>query len=140
VVEVREPGQPPRRLPFEEAAVEFGRECAGVILSDPGVSRRHLQFDSGPDGLMVVDLGSSNGTTVNGDRLTAPAALAVGDVVALGGTEIRVVEIGPPPALPGPGVEPGPATPPTRAPSVPSWPACAGPRPPMPSPLLRRRR
>ena len=43
---------------------------AGLRLSDPSVSRMHLELHSGPEGLLVKDLGSTNGTFVSGARVT----------------------------------------------------------------------
>jgi hypothetical protein len=41
IVEIREPGRPVRRRVVDRA-IEVGRECDGEVLSDEGVSRRHL--------------------------------------------------------------------------------------------------
>jgi class 3 adenylate cyclase len=46
-----------------------------------------------PSGLGVLDLGSTNGTFVNGQRITAPTVIGPGDVLRLGQTEIRVLAI-----------------------------------------------
>ena len=124
-VEVSEPGQAPRRLALEAGAVEVGRECDGLILADPGVSRRHLLLTAGDGGLTVVDLGSTNGSTLNGAAIgtTEATALRPGDVVALAGTTIVVIDTGEAPApAPAPTpvvdvppvVEESPATPAVR--------------------------
>lgn len=86
-VEIREPGRPPREV-VVESAVEVGRECDGVVLSDPRTSRRHLRLVPGPDGLTVADLGSTNGTRLNGVALSSEATLAPGDTVGAGDTDI----------------------------------------------------
>ncbi|MGH9076796.1 MAG: FAD-dependent oxidoreductase [Acidimicrobiales bacterium] len=90
VVEIREPGQPVRRVVLDRA-IEVGRECDGEILDDPGVSRHHIKLVPSPLALSVVDLGSRNGTLVNGNPLSGRATLEVGDIVRLGGTDILVV-------------------------------------------------
>src|SRR5205085_1937453 len=78
IVEIREPGRKPRRVPVT-SAVEVGRGCKGVLINDDAASRRHIVLTPGPDGLYVTDLGSSNGTYVNGAPLTGrPAAAAAG--------------------------------------------------------------
>src|SRR5512135_249041 len=65
IVEVRERGKSSRRLVVDDR-VEVGRTAADVRVVDALVSRRHLLLTVTPAGLAVLDLGSSNGTTVNG--------------------------------------------------------------------------
>ena len=75
------------------ADTEVGRDCEpGILLDDPAVSRRHLRLEPTDDGLVVVDLGSANGTTVDGERLTDPRLLRPGSRLRLGETEIMVHE------------------------------------------------
>lgn len=62
-----------------------------VVLTDPRVSRRHAVFRLEGPVLSVEDLGSSGGTAVNGVTIAAPTALAAGDRVALGSTELTVL-------------------------------------------------
>ncbi|MGI9080092.1 MAG: ABC transporter permease [Acidimicrobiales bacterium] len=88
-VEIHEPGKPPRRVVLE-AVVEVGRECEGEQVADDEVSRRHLKLVPSPTGLRVFDLGSSNGTQVNGELITGPTVLKPGDVIRLGKTQITV--------------------------------------------------
>jgi ABC-2 type transport system ATP-binding protein len=72
--------------------VVVGRDegVADVVLDDPEISRRHAVFSPAGDGLTVGDLGSTNGTFVNGTRLTAVAALKDGDRIQLGGIAMDV--------------------------------------------------
>ncbi|MCU0511444.1 MAG: VWA domain-containing protein [Anaerolineae bacterium] len=51
------------------------------VLNERGVSRFHCQIRREGDKLILEDLGSTNGTTLRGDRLTGPHVLSVGDVV-----------------------------------------------------------
>lgn len=88
-IEIREWGRPPRRVPLNRPIV-VGRE-ADETVSDDGVSRQHLRLVPSPTALSVVDLGSRNGTTVNGVALTGRAALQPGDVMRIGRTEIIVL-------------------------------------------------
>jgi two-component system, NtrC family, response regulator HydG len=76
----------------EETSV--GRDPAsGVVLVDPEVSRRHAVIRRGSDGrYLVTDVGSANGTHLNGRRLVVPALLRPGDVLALGGCELTFVQ------------------------------------------------
>ena len=89
VLEVREPGRPPR-LVVVDRGLEVGRECDGIQVADAGVSRKHVKFLPSPMGLSVVDLGSRNGTLVNGLPLTGRRTLEPGDVIRLGGVELMV--------------------------------------------------
>lgn len=59
-------------------------EGSDLLVNDPSVSRRHARFVSDGDGFRVEDLGSSNGTYVNGE-LVAQHWLREGDVVQFGG-------------------------------------------------------
>ncbi len=56
---------------------------AQLQLADPAASRRHAQLDCGPDAVTLLDLGSHNGTFVNGERLAGPRLLASRDVLTL---------------------------------------------------------
>jgi HD-GYP domain-containing protein (c-di-GMP phosphodiesterase class II) len=55
-----------------------------LILDDPSVSRRHAEVVRGEDGWVVCDLESTNGTYVNGTRLTATHPLTARDIVQFG--------------------------------------------------------
>jgi pSer/pThr/pTyr-binding forkhead associated (FHA) protein len=69
---------------------DFGRE--GVAVSFPAdvvISRRHASVSPAPDGLLVKDLGSTNGTFLNGARISE-ATIRAGDVVKMGSTSFRV--------------------------------------------------
>ncbi len=90
IVEIREPGREVRRVTLERP-VEVGRECDGENLADAGVSRRHLRLVPTPVGLSLVDLGSRNGTLLNGAAVTGRVVVEPGDVVRLGSTEIVMV-------------------------------------------------
>ena len=57
---------------------------------DEFASARHARFESKRDGLWVEDIGSTNGTFVNGARLTTPRRLSKGDIVRVGQTDFRV--------------------------------------------------
>jgi hypothetical protein len=139
IVEIREPGRKPRRVPVT-ARVELGRDCRGLLIHDEAASRRHVTLTPGPDGLFVTDLGSSNGTFVNGAQLTRrPARIGPGDVVRVGETEISIPEpaAGHDPATVS-AVLPEPVAPPTPAPASPPPPA--PPRAPAAPPARQPRR
>jgi nitrite reductase (NADH) large subunit len=90
LIEIREWGRPPRQMVLNRPLV-IGRECDGENIADTEVSRQHLRLVPSPTALSVVDLDSRNGTTVNGVALTGRAALARGDVVRLGRSEVIVL-------------------------------------------------
>jgi len=93
-------GAEPQRFEMPDAATEItiGRavDCQWVIPSG-AVSRRHAVLRRRGTELVVEDLGSSNGTMVNGQRLTGARALRDQDKLQLGAVEIRVVIPEPPP-------------------------------------------
>ena len=77
------------RVPIGEEPVTIGRlpECE-VILSDANVSRRHAEVRRQGNEFVVVDLGSTNGTRVNGAGVRE-RRLADGDEIMVGSTRLR---------------------------------------------------
>jgi len=67
---------------------------AGLYLEDTFVSGRHARFTVTSEGLVVEDLGSTNGTFVNGSEISGPTLLGPGDQVAIG-DGVFMVELGP---------------------------------------------
>ena len=63
---------------------------ADILVPDDVVSRRHARFSLMGGDLMVEDLGSANGTRVNGEPVTQVQRCVEGDVVRIGGVDIRV--------------------------------------------------
>jgi pSer/pThr/pTyr-binding forkhead associated (FHA) protein len=72
------------------SALVLGRQAADLVIEDPQVSRRHASVRPAGDALEVEDLGSRNGTWVNGARIAGPARLAPGDRVQVGDTTFEV--------------------------------------------------
>jgi site-specific DNA-cytosine methylase len=63
----------------------IGREGAcDMTLADETVSRWHASLQRGPDGWLLADLGSTNGTRLNGWRVTSPSPVRSGDRVSFG--------------------------------------------------------
>jgi hypothetical protein len=60
-----------------------------AIATDEFASARHARFEPRQDGVWVQDLGSTNGTFLNGTRLERPRRLSRGDVVRVGETDLR---------------------------------------------------
>jgi pSer/pThr/pTyr-binding forkhead associated (FHA) protein len=63
-----------------------------AIRSDEYASARHARFEPRHDGVWVQDLGSTNGTYLNGARLDRPRRLSEGDIVRIGETDLRYEE------------------------------------------------
>jgi hypothetical protein len=72
------------------ARVGRGAENAIRLDADTTVSSRHAILDSRTDGLWVEDEGSTNGTFVNGARVTSARLLHPGDVIRIGHTDLLV--------------------------------------------------
>jgi hypothetical protein len=61
-------------------------DAADITIDDTSVSKRHCVFEPTPEGMSLTDLGSTNGTSVNGAALTPnePCLLEGGDMIDLG--------------------------------------------------------
>ena len=81
-----------REVTLEGAVVTVGRgeDCEVVLPADETVSRRHVRLDRSDAGWTVTDLGSRNGTFVNGRRVIATTDLGEDDRVLLGGYVLLV--------------------------------------------------
>jgi class 3 adenylate cyclase len=89
-VEVREPGRVALRLVLSSPLV-IGRDCDGLLLNDGQISRRHVELRPTTRGVEVTDLGSTNGSYLDGARLTGPAVLSTGSELKLGAVTVRLV-------------------------------------------------
>ncbi len=91
-VYVSAPGMAARKFPLEKAVTSIGRSSMNDLpISDKMLSRQHARIvkdDNG--GLLVEDLGSRNGTFLNGERLAAPQPLKAGDRITLGGVTLKL--------------------------------------------------
>ncbi|MGI9611661.1 MAG: adenylate/guanylate cyclase domain-containing protein [Acidimicrobiales bacterium] len=72
--------------------ITFGRDCDGFLLVDNRASRRHAEFRLVGSQVLVADLGSSNGTTRNGQAINGETLIEAGDIVGIGSAEIEVGE------------------------------------------------
>lgn len=71
--------------------VKIGKLATSTLrLDDPEVSRIHAVIEVTPEQLLVIDLGSTAGTFVNGKRVVK-ATLQAGDVLRFGATDVRLV-------------------------------------------------
>lgn len=69
----------------------FGREADNTVAcpGDSSVSRKHARLQLRADGAFLEDLGSSNGTFLNGARISAPSLVNNGDEIVIGGQAFR---------------------------------------------------
>jgi pSer/pThr/pTyr-binding forkhead associated (FHA) protein len=74
-------------IPEGEVVIGRDRGC-DVVVDGKGVSRRHALIQPADGGYVLVDQ-SSNGTLINGARLTKPHSLRAGDVITMGASEFR---------------------------------------------------
>ena len=73
-----------------EDVTTIGRLPESTITIDDGnVSREHARISAGSGGYVVADLGSTNGTLVNGVRINGQQLLVDGDIVSFGSTHLR---------------------------------------------------
>jgi hypothetical protein len=73
--------------------LSVGRQSANqIVVSDEQVSRRHAEIKGIAGGALVTDLGSSNGTFVNGTRVSSPQTIRPGDTLQVGTTVLRLVD------------------------------------------------
>jgi FHA domain len=70
--------------------VVIGREGADLTIEDPELSRRHARVRPVDGGVEVEDLGSTNGTFVNGERVAAPVKVTTGASMDVGDSRIAL--------------------------------------------------
>jgi pSer/pThr/pTyr-binding forkhead associated (FHA) protein len=89
---VLEPGD---EFQLDSSALTIGRGGQNdvAIDGDEFASARHVRIEPRRDGVWVHDLGSTNGTYVNGVRIDRPRKLVDGDVVRVGETELRFEDV-----------------------------------------------
>lgn len=96
---VRRGPQPNQVYELNKDIVTLGRDITNdIVINDPECSRHHLRLTRGAGGYTLEDLGSTNGTFINGQRLSGARPLRVGDMVGLGETVTLAYESGLAPA------------------------------------------
>jgi hypothetical protein len=127
---------------IEKNEITIGRDLNNeIVISDPEISRRHSRIFIQGVNYVLEDLGSTNGTFVNGQRLMGPYVMQPGEVITLGehiNMEFEMAQVDPDATVASPSIrQPGPIS-------------AAGPQPqrynppppiipPMPSPIEQRR-
>ena len=78
------------RVDITETPIVIGRlpECR-VSVNDSNISRRHAEVRMTPTAYVVIDLGSTNGTMVNGVKIAGEQRLRDGDIISVGSTHLR---------------------------------------------------
>lgn len=90
VVFVRSESQQGRELEVNDVVVLGRSDETDVVLDDPYASEFHMRLVSQENGIMLHDLGSTNGTYVNGRRVSAPTELKRGDTIQVGKTVMEI--------------------------------------------------
>ncbi len=81
------------RFPIRRGETTIGRSpYCSIVVSNGLTSRRHCAIRLEPEGLVIADLGSSNGTAVNGELLDGEQRLEPGDILRIGTDELEVLE------------------------------------------------
>jgi hypothetical protein len=137
------------RIEVPAGGLLFGRAAgpAGRLGDDPALSRWHARLDLVGEKLIVEDLASTNGTLLNGQRISGRQPVRPGDVVTVGASQLQLQALPAPstapaqlhtlatgllPAVAATPPAPAPAAPPRPAPAPPA-PAAAHPAPPAPA-------
>jgi predicted component of type VI protein secretion system len=134
---------------LEGDQITIGRDSVnGIVINDAEISRRHARLTFQGGKYVLEDLGSTNGTFVNGQRLAGPRVLKAGEVVSLGEQIVMVFEatnfdagatVVSPRAAAVPSISrPVMPPPPPPAEYVGSVPASPAPLPPSPGLTIRR--
>jgi len=90
ILEVTAPESARRTIEVRRPIVVGRGTNVDITLDDAFASDRHARFDTAEGRLFVHDLGSTNGTMVNGDRVAERTPLSPGDAITIGGTIMEV--------------------------------------------------
>jgi pSer/pThr/pTyr-binding forkhead associated (FHA) protein len=76
---------PGKEFPLENVETHIGRDLDNdIVINDAEVSRHHATISLQMENFVLEDKGSTNGTSINGRRITAPYTLKSGDIVTFG--------------------------------------------------------
>jgi pSer/pThr/pTyr-binding forkhead associated (FHA) protein len=91
VLVITQGGQAGQSAALADGVILIGRGAdAQLSLDDDYVSTRHARVVSGENGVYLEDLGSTNGSYVNNQRITAPTTITLSDTVRIGRTIMRL--------------------------------------------------
>jgi hypothetical protein len=91
---IRQGPRPNQTFELDQDIYAIGREAGNdIVVEDPQVSRRHARLTRQGNSYLLEDLGSTNGTFINGSRVTVPVLLANGDLVGLADTIVFAVQL-----------------------------------------------
>jgi hypothetical protein len=138
---------PGKTYPLSKTEIYIGRDISNdIAINDTEISRKHARLTQQGDTFVVEDLGSTNGTFVDAQRLMGPHVLRPGELIMFGenvGMVFEAAAYDPNATMvaagqvaqqtPVPGMQPAyvaPATPPVYAQQIPASPAEASGRPP----------
>jgi pSer/pThr/pTyr-binding forkhead associated (FHA) protein len=77
--------QPGQTFPLSDLIITIGRDLANdIVIQDPEISRRHARMRRWKHGYSIEDVGSTNGTSVNGQAVTEPRLLRPNDRLKIG--------------------------------------------------------
>lgn len=129
-----------KEFPLLKDETIIGRDTTSdIVISDAEISRRHARLYKLGESYMVEDLGSTNGTFVNGQRLVGPHALLPGETIRFGENIMLVFEAPLPAYDPNATMVTGGdlfAMPPAPVVTEPELPAFEIPEPAIPEPVI----
>jgi hypothetical protein len=90
---VRRGPQPNQSFELSKDVTTLGRDITNdIVINDREVSRHHMRLTRSGEGYSIEDLGSTNGTFINGKRVSGIQPLKNGDIIGLGETVTLVYE------------------------------------------------
>jgi hypothetical protein len=91
VLTITQGSQAGQSADLADGVILIGRGAdAQLNLDDDYVSTRHARVVSGENGIYLEDLGSTNGSYVNGQRITGPTTITLSDTVRIGRTTMKL--------------------------------------------------
>ncbi len=91
VLTITQGSQAGQSAALADGVILIGRGAdAQLSLDDDYVSTRHARVVSGENGIYLEDLGSTNGSYVNGQRITAPTTITMSDTIRIGKTILKL--------------------------------------------------